>query len=487
MSHDDNLRRLAGKYKPNHRFANFGPIIERIDIRGFRGLSKLELELQSPIVALSGLNGTGKSTIAQLLCCGYRKIDGITQRNYVVDYFPVSGLDPQPFADDARVLYEYASKNPATAQQVTVSRAVKEWSGYKRQPERGAFYVGLMHFLPKIEKRDFSVYGGKRMEIGGSHSVGDATRTALSTVIGVPYDAAEFTRVTLAAKTAALAMVTRGPNRYSENHMGFGEGRMFYIINLLESAPAQSLFILEEPETALHGDAQVRLARYLVDVSLRRGHQVVLTTHSAAILGELSRESVVYLGRDAAGERSATVGLSTYQVDSYLHTSRSTDATICVEDEFAEALVCEILRAHKPDLLAGVSFFRAGSVSNLKNAVQILKGARKRAVGVSDPDMNDDGSDGLMSIEGTLAPEKEVFRDAAVKAYFNGPPYSYDIEPRLASETDHHHYPRSLSVALSVPETSIVTEACRAFVAGKPDDYFDNTIEFIRASLADRR
>lgn len=73
------------------------------------------------------------------------------------------------------------------------------------------------------------------------------------------------------------------------------------MVNTLETAPPKSLVIFEEPETSLHGDAQVRLAQYFVEVALRRGHQIIITTHSSAILGQLGRDSVVYLRRTPLG------------------------------------------------------------------------------------------------------------------------------------------------------------------------------------------
>jgi predicted ATPase len=66
VSHDDNLRRLKAKFAVANRYANFGPALQTLEIRGFRGIKDLTRTFQSPITALSGLNGTGKSTIAQL-------------------------------------------------------------------------------------------------------------------------------------------------------------------------------------------------------------------------------------------------------------------------------------------------------------------------------------------------------------------------------------------------------------------------------------
>jgi len=449
-------------------------------------VASLELDIRSPVTALSGLNGTGKSTIAQLAACAYRPLGtDFGPRNYVRDYFPVSALDPQPFSDEARVIYDYAAATQAT-QQVTVSRASKEWSGYKRQPERLTHYVGLTSFLPKIEKRDFSVYGGARVELGASHPVQDQTRLALQRVLGLSYQEADFTRVILGKQEADLARVLRGGQRYSENHMGFGEGRMFYLVNLLESAPQGSLFVIEEPETSLHGDAQTRLAEYFVEVANRRKHQVILTTHSSAVLDRLARESVVYLRREPDGTVSATTGLSTYQVDSYLHEHHKNDATICVEDDFAQALLTEVLRAADKDLLVGASFLKLGSHDTLRKAVPILRSANLRALAVTDSDCADEGKDYVMSLPGTLPPEKEVFNDPLVRAYFADEPYRLEIEPLTASETDHHRWAKAIATALSLDPAVVIAEACRVFVATRSSGYFDALTAFVRTTLADK-
>jgi hypothetical protein len=56
VSHDDNLRRLKAKFEVANRYANFGPGIQPLEIRGFRGIKDLTLPVQSPITALSGLS-----------------------------------------------------------------------------------------------------------------------------------------------------------------------------------------------------------------------------------------------------------------------------------------------------------------------------------------------------------------------------------------------------------------------------------------------
>ena len=79
--------------------------------------------------------------------------------------------------------------------------------------------------------------------------------------------------------------------RYSENHMGCGQGRLIRMIDAIENAPEQSLIVIEEPETALHQDAQHNLAIYFLEVCKRKRHQIIVTTHSPTIVDAMPMEA----------------------------------------------------------------------------------------------------------------------------------------------------------------------------------------------------
>ena len=494
MSHNDNVRRLAGKFKLDNRYSNFGPVLQSIEIRGFRGIADLTLNFESAITALSGLNGTGKSTIAQLTSCAYRKaVTAALRRYYVKDFFPVSAADPAPFTDQALVVYAYCVERGADPQRVTVSRKEKEWSGYKRQPERACHYIGFTQFLPKVERRDLSIYGGRHLKLGASRELPVDAEDHVATILGLPYEQLGFTEVTHSGRTAELAMATRNGRQYSENHMGYGEGRVVYMVNTMESAPAQSLFVLEEPETSLHGEAQRRLARYFVDVSGRRGHQIVLTTHSAAILMELGRDSVVYLRRNSNGRIDAATGLSTYQIDSYLHGDARDNqrAAICVEDDFARHLATEIIRSGDSHLLAGCKILNVRSAQDIPAAVNVLREAGVRAVGLCDGDVDignrKNTTEFVSKLPGRIAPEQLVFHDAKVQAYFS---QTYDISTAevISGVPDHHNYVRTIAQKLVLDESYVSTEACRIYAnSNENNPELDSILSFVKNTLSDRR
>jgi len=141
----DRTKQLIQKYDRQRRYTNFGPTIRSITIDGFRGINGLTVPFEYPIAAISGLNGSGKSTVGQICLSGYKKPTTATdyKRFYVRDFFPASIADPNPFHDNSSISFVYETDDHANPQQLTVKRANAEWSGYKRQPERKCFYVGF--------------------------------------------------------------------------------------------------------------------------------------------------------------------------------------------------------------------------------------------------------------------------------------------------------------------------------------------------------
>ena len=269
----DQRQRLAQKYLIKNRYNNFGACLQAIKVNGFRGIHNLYISFEYPITAISGLNGTGKSTIGQLAICGYKK--PVTTRNYkryyIKDFFPVNIADPTPFGVGSDVIYSYTTNLPKN-QELTVRRMQSEWSGYKRQPERHCFYVGFTLYIPKVERKDLSIYRAQQIELGLRRELSDISKQHVSRILNNNYDDIAFQKITHLNKTGELGLASRNGNIYSENNMGFGEGRLLYMVDLMENSPEQSLFVIEEPETSLHEDAQHHLANYFLVFFNRRHH-----------------------------------------------------------------------------------------------------------------------------------------------------------------------------------------------------------------------
>ncbi|MDI6773220.1 MAG: AAA family ATPase, partial [bacterium] len=397
----DPAMQIRAKFDPRTRYANFGAVIRQMRIMGFRGITDLTIGFDAPICALSGLNGSGKSTVGQLATCAYKKPSTAVKykRYYVKDFFPVSVADPSPFNPDARIEYFYETNQPDMPQTVTVSRVTTEWSGYKRQPEKYCFYVGFTLYIPKVERRDLSIYRGSAVELRGQRPIPPEVRAMVARILNQTYDDLLFQGIGHRDKEIELGLAIRAGRQYSENNMGFGEGRVLYMVDLMETAPEQSLFVLEEPETSLHEDAQYRLAKYFMDVCNRRHHQLLVSTHSSVMLDALPSESRKLLWRDEAGVVEFS-GISSTRARAILSGGHQRGLTICVEDDFSKLVLTEILRRAEPGLLKAVAIESLGGVDAVRNGIRLLEKLKHKALGVLDGDVQPDPSRGLYALPG---------------------------------------------------------------------------------------
>lgn len=474
----DVSKKLASKFVRSSRYANFGACINTLRVRGFRGIT-CDIDFEYPVTAITGLNGAGKSTVGQLLLCGHKKLSTADyKRWYVKDFFPVSVADPEPFVSNASVEYRYQTNSPNDDQSLTVTRAISEWSGYKRQPEKAAIYIGLTFYLPKVERRDLTIYSAKNITLTERAEV-DGGATWASRILGNTYEEVFFQGVESAKRTAELGMAKRFNSTYSENNMGFGEGRVIHTIRLLESCPAQSLVILEEPETSLHEYAQYEFAKYLMDVSFRRGHQIAFSSHSSAMIRALPPAGRKMLSRDANGVQVYD-RLSSIHLRNALSEGHEGHLVVCVEDAFAQSLLREIIRQRKPELLRRIKVLPFGDAIAVKGAVKVLLNSNVKAVGVRDGDQPEVIQEKLRSLPGDCAPEKLVFLSDQAKHKLKES-YQFDLEYHLAAhpETDHHKFSSEAAKVTGTSREVIEADCIRKFLEAQPDNWCDNIVDWI--------
>lgn len=105
----DPVPSLLAKHQPPNRYSNFGAMLRSLKVSGFRGIADLDIQIECPVTALCGANGSGKSTVLQLMSCAYRKPTTATnyRRYHVREFFPFSRADPTPFTDSANVIFSY--------------------------------------------------------------------------------------------------------------------------------------------------------------------------------------------------------------------------------------------------------------------------------------------------------------------------------------------------------------------------------------------
>ena len=392
-------------------------------VSGFRGVQECHVEFNSPVTAISGINGSGKSTFLHLAACSYDD-PGTSKRNSVSSYFPVIPNVDEPINSEAEVEFFYAhnkngfdkeklkyrnrdifpvyykngkigyynynnsenGKRIYLEQKVRIFRDAKEtrWRGYEKLPFRDVYFIGVSDFIPLAEEK------AKRYTINSEEQVSGITEY-ISYIMGKKYEKAFKYTISKKKNDNVLIGLETDSTRYTQANMGFGEGRISRLVHLFEElSPEQSLFILDEPEIALHGSAQEKFTRYLMAVCTRRKHQIILTTHSRVILETLPSSSRIYLERTAEGIKVSS-GIDSYSAVPALYSKYETSQNFVIcEDNTAHEFIRRIFsKFEQRGLLKGLKIIECGDKNAMLAASQILRESNinSRIIHVSDGDM----------------------------------------------------------------------------------------------------
>ena len=461
---------LQAKFADVNRFGNFGPILLQMKVCGFRCHADTVVDIKSPITAFCGLNGTGKSTLLQLAAVAYKRPREAGPGYYIKDFLVVGTLDPTPFRNDARVEYKFWQED-RSLRPLTISRrsTSSNWSGYRRRIERPVQFAGVGLYLPRIETRDFIVRFASKLHVDSSEAVARHIQEWTCKIMDQRYDEMQRHTVSYSQRTKGVVSVLRGGNRYSEAHMGCGEGRIQYLVTTLEALPPKSVVLIEEPETSLHPHAQHVFGTYLVDVVTRLGHQVFLTTHSEGLLAALPSLSTIYVHN--AGERINLIyGLTAVEAKSLMSKGHEKALNVLVEDTVAHAILTELLRRINPNLLATLGIYPAGGADTLRTTIRTVSEAGLRVAVVLDADQQPTPAENILKLPGTQPPEKELFASPAVQAYVQAT-YGLslqDFSARLIG-VNHHEWCARLAQQLAVDESALVWELARIYARGVPE------------------
>lgn len=474
---------LQSLFADNNRFANFGDALMRMHVQGFRCHDSTIVEVDSPITAFCGLNGTGKSTLLHLAAAAYRAPIA-AHRYYIKDFIVAGVLDATPFRPNASVRFEYLPVGKITGRlrPATVYRRRSKWGGYKRQPQRRVFFAGMGLYLPRVEERDFVTRNAKSIVVESTQAVSTETQIWIKRILGVSYDEIAANSVKLAHRKGEVVTVGRHGCKYSEANMGCGEGRIQHIIRVLETLPDKSFILLEEPETSLHPSAQHEFGAYLLDVCIRKRHQVWLTTHSEYLMSALPSASRIYLARTDAGMKQIA-GITPLQAVSLMAQGNVKALHVLVEDKCAKAVLSEIVRKTDPIFLQTIAIHPAGDADTVGRTVRALKETGLPVAAVRDADKGDAPRENIFKLPGTLPPEKELFAALAVKNHIKAE-YGVSLDDFSTGlvAVDHHEWFTRLASHLNKSEEAVVAEAAKAYVHALSEPQVTPLIQLLKTA-----
>ena len=469
----DPRNELQGSFQPQRRFQNYGDLIVGMQIQGFRNHVDTKLSFESPVIALCGINGTGKSTALQLAAAAYQAQEG-GSRYYVSSFILAGRLDEKPFSDNASVELMYAqplsTQGQPTTRTLSISRSGSSWRGYDNQPVRSVIYLGTAFHLAHVDRDDPGKKAYMDCFVEVRTELAADVLDAISKILICKYERAHENQIRkrwARKKVPILTAKRRNGSEYSEANMGSGEARLYALVMRIEAAPAKSLILIEEPETALHPSAQFELGTYLVEVAKRKGIQIILTTHSEYLLLALPQKSRIYLKRE--GNTVVPIpGIGVKQAISLMDNCEVPSLYILVEDDVAEAVVVELLRTHDIDLLKTVRVLVAGDRERIGSMMQVFEDQKLPVCAVRDGDCGENQRQRLFKLFGDRPPEKEVFASESFRRALTDASIDVDALDIANVGQNHHRWFDPLEAMMTRKRSEVLSFAASAYLQGIP-------------------
>lgn len=348
MALSQEMRRLQNRWTTQTAWPKR---LEWLEIEGIRGWTGQRVDFTFPIVALVGENGSGKSTVLQAAAAAYRSVP---KDRYASDFFPDT---PYEKIEGANIRFSVRQGNDSTIK--TIRKPTNRWRGNPERPERRVEYVDLRRIQPVGARVGY----GRLLKSGvaeGAFSEFDADRLArLTQIINKSYSRAGIS-ITSAGDDKPIPVLEKDGVKYSGFHQGAGEIAAAELLAV--DYPRYGIILIDEVETSLHPRAQRRLMRDLARVARERELQIILTTHSPYILGELPPEARIYLMEGSSG-KSVVAGVSPEFAMTQMDDEQHPECDIYVEDARSAALVSEMLVRESRELLSRSKVIPFGTAS----------------------------------------------------------------------------------------------------------------------------
>lgn len=324
----------------------------RLEKGSVRGLTELQIDIDYPVTAIAGRNGTGKSTILALVCCAYHnKKDGFKlphrQQTYYTfaDFFIQHREEVSP--EGIEIRYQIAHNNWRKSEyfpngiglgyQIRKKKKSGRWNDYALRVPRDVVFLGIERIVPHSEKSQSKSYS-KAFSYSNEEGWEEEIKNVVGYILNKKYD--DFKYVT--HSKYRLPIVKSSASVYSGFNMGAGENALFEIFAIMNSCSTGALIVIDEIELGLHTEAQRKFIKKLKEICLNRSLQVICTTHSKDIFDELPNDARIYV-ECINGKTKITDSISSDFAFSKLSSLNSNELDILIEDRVARSILMSIL------------------------------------------------------------------------------------------------------------------------------------------------
>ena len=440
------MRRLMAKWRTG---SGWPKRADWIEIDGIRGWTAQRFEFRFPIMALTGENGVGKSTVLQCAAAIYQSPTDTKKDRYASEFFPDTAWD-----HIRDVVVTYAVREGTKKIEATIRKPGERWRGNPERPEREVEYIDLSRIQPVSARVGYTKLANAAWKETRATPFEKTRLSRFSEIMGRVYDLAKMA-VTDAdsRRLVPVLRVAGSPVPYSGFHQGAGETTIAELIQA--DLPQYGIVLIDEIETSLHPRAQRRLIRDLADRCRDREIQVVLTTHSPYVLDELPLEARAHILQTPSGTREIMYGVSPEFAMSKMDDIQHYECDVYVEDRRAEIMLIEILAAHRMEVVPRCQTIPYGASSVGQALGQMVSGGRFPRPSVVFLDGDEGAVVGCHNLPGDDTPERVVFEALRSTGWLGiaertgrSHPLVVDACSAAMALTDHHEWVNHAAVRL---------------------------------------
>ncbi len=299
----------------------------------------IEFPIEKGLYAITGQNGSGKSTIA---ACA----------SSVFFHFPMKEYFGRT-DDDAIISFELGeSKREWRKDQNTWTQ---HWDGPKMNIK--GFFEGSLIFGNRFKGMNYD-------NIKSLDSIDQSKLTLADEFVrknlGIILQGEEnfYEKLWLYIDNEelkrAIYFYEKNGRRISQFHMSTGENLLLSILNSLylrnndrASLSKPCLMFLDEIELALHPSSLKRLVNFLNDMANNFNYAIYFSTHSIELISGISPTNIFYIERHADNTIEVINPCYPAYATRILYDHTGYDKVILVEDDLAKAIVDRLLRREK--------------------------------------------------------------------------------------------------------------------------------------------
>lgn len=348
----------------------------RFAFDGIPGAGTGEIPLPSPIVVLAGPNGVGKTTLLRALWAASAPASALLGAS--------AGLKLR--TGSAR--FEFCNSSGSFSSDVNFSGIDIKGT---INPD-----IDVIHLDAAVDARvlqnEFCRFESSEDIVNGIgvRNLKPNEENEINYISRREYRDIKVYETDASGEAAPFFEVSLGNDRYDTRTMGAGELAILYLWWTINRAPKNALLLIEEPETYLSPASQVAISHFILQESVKKYLNVVITSHSAKIIESFSEGNLVFLFRDGSGVK-VVEGSAPPTVWESIGISPNIDAVALVEDNASKELLKRILEKYRPVLARQIEICVRNGEGNITTALRSIAGAFSaiKIVGMFDGDMRE--------------------------------------------------------------------------------------------------